>query len=123
MTEADQDVSRQVRILRQASGLTLVEMASALGISWQQMHKHETGGSRIGAGRFQAIANLFGVPVSAFLDGDVERVASRPDLELLAKPGALEHLQLYAGASDDASRRSILALVTAAAHVCPPSAL
>lgn len=41
VTGADQDVSRQVRILRQASGLTLVEMASALGVSWQQMHKYE----------------------------------------------------------------------------------
>ncbi|WP_306423985.1 helix-turn-helix domain-containing protein [Methylobacterium gregans] len=117
VTQADQEIGRKVRTLRRASGMAIIEAAAALGISWQQMHKYETGLSRIGISRLQAIANLFGVSVSTLLEEDAERVAGRSALKLLETPGASELLQLYLSASDEAARRSILALVVAAADL------
>ena len=119
LTEADQQVSRQVRILRKASGLTLVEAASALGVSWQMLHKYEMGESRIGAGRLQAIANLFGVPVSTFLDENAAHPEAGPASNLLETPGALELLQLYIVTPDETQRRKILTFVATAANLKP----
>lgn len=117
LTEADQHVGRQIRILRQTSGLTLAEAASELGISCQMLHKYERGESRVGASRLQAMARLFGVPISAFLDDEGERVTGRSQLDLLKTPGAVELLRLYAEASGEAERRRMLAFVVAAAHL------
>lgn len=116
-TEADLYVGRQIRILRKTSGLTLAEAASELGISCQMLYKYERGESRVGAGRLQAIARLFSVPASAFLNDEGERVTGRLHLDLLEAPGALELLRLYAGASGEAERRRMLSFVVAAAHL------
>lgn len=113
-THADREIGRQVRALRRASGMTIVDAAAALGISWQQMHKYEKGLSRIGLSRLQAIAKLFGVPVSTIFEEDVEPATGSSALKLLETPGASELLRLYLSASDEAARRRILSLVVAA---------
>jgi transcriptional regulator with XRE-family HTH domain len=117
LTEADQHVGRQVRIFRTARGLTLTEAASELGISCQMLNKYERGESRIGAGRLQAIAKLFDIPVSAFLDDEGERRTGRVEFDLLKTPGAMELLRLYVESSDEAERRRMLTFVVAAADL------
>lgn len=47
-------------------GLTQTQLAEALGISYQQVQKYETGSNRITAGRLYVIANLLEVDVSFF---------------------------------------------------------
>lgn len=97
--------------------MAIVDAAAALGISWQQLHKYESGMNRIGISRLQAIANLFGVSVSTFLEEDAGRITGRSALKLLETPGAPELLRCYFSASDEATRRGILALVVAAANL------
>lgn len=117
VTQADQEIGRRVHALRMASGMAIADAAAALGISWQQLHKYETGANRIGASRLQAIAKLFGVSISAFIKEDAVRATNRSALDLLKTPGASELLRLYLSTSDEASRRSILAFVVAAADL------
>ena len=58
-----------VRRLRTESGITLAEMAEALGISHQQLQKYETGANRASAGMLYELARYFVLPVDALFAG------------------------------------------------------
>ena len=65
-TTTDADVGQRIRMMRNTCGLSQQELAEALGISYQQVHKYEQGANRVGAGRLYDIAQVFGVAPSAF---------------------------------------------------------
>jgi transcriptional regulator with XRE-family HTH domain len=62
----DAHIGQRLRILRIAKGMSQSEVASGLGITFQQIQKYENGRNRIGAGRLQELANLFGVSATFF---------------------------------------------------------
>ena len=66
---ADLVVGTNVRRLRTESGITLAEMAEALGISHQQLQKCETGANRASAGMLHELARYFELPVDALFAG------------------------------------------------------
>jgi len=66
---ADLVVGTNVRRLRTESGITLAEMAEALGISHQQLQKYETGANRASAGMLHELARYFVLPVDALFAG------------------------------------------------------
>ena len=66
---ADLVVGTNVRRLRTESGITLAEMAEALGISHQQLQKYETGANRVSAGMLYELARYFVMPVDALFAG------------------------------------------------------
>lgn len=45
------------------------ELASALGITFQQVQKYEKGSNRIGAGRLFEMAQILGVSIQFFFEG------------------------------------------------------
>ena len=49
--------------------MTQHALAKALGVSFQQVQKYETGANRVGAARLGQIAAALGVPISFFYDG------------------------------------------------------
>lgn len=49
-------VARRIRLRRQQTGLTVMQVAERLGMSHQQVHKCETGSSRITAGQLGRLA-------------------------------------------------------------------
>jgi transcriptional regulator with XRE-family HTH domain len=69
---ADLVVGTNVRRLRTESGITLAEMAEALGISHQQLQKYETGANRVSAGMLYELARYFVMPVDALFAGTDE---------------------------------------------------
>lgn len=69
---ADLVVGTNVRRLRTESGITLAEMAEALGISHQQLQKYETGANRVSAGMLYELARYFVMPVDALFAGSDE---------------------------------------------------
>ncbi len=69
---ADLVVGTNVRRLRTESGITLAEMAEALGISHQQLQKYETGANRASAGMLYELARYFVLPVDALFAGTDE---------------------------------------------------
>src|ERR1051325_562705 len=65
----DAIVGRNIRVHRLARKLSQLALATAIGISFQQLQKYEKGANRVGAGRLVRIANALGVPVMALLAG------------------------------------------------------
>lgn len=64
VTTFDKMISDQLRVVRRNSGLTLDELATKLGLSYQQVHKYENGTNRISAGRLLEISMILDVPVT-----------------------------------------------------------
>ncbi|WP_415192920.1 helix-turn-helix domain-containing protein [Rhodopseudomonas sp.] len=56
----------RIKDFRLRAGLTQTALATALGISFQQVQKVELGQNRVGAGRLLAIAECPNVPVPPF---------------------------------------------------------
>lgn len=71
----DIHVSQRLRILRQCTGISQVELGNLVGLSFQQIQKYENGTNRICAGRLLQIAQALDVPVSLFF----EDIAPEPD--------------------------------------------
>ncbi len=66
LREIDQQVASRVRARRVVLGLTMQQLASTVGVTYQQLYKYESGTNRIAAGRLHAIARALGVDVSYF---------------------------------------------------------
>lgn len=64
----DRAVGRRVREVRVEAGLTQKQLAYKIGITYQQIHKYETGVNRISIGRLFEIAKFLDVPPSIFTD-------------------------------------------------------
>jgi len=54
----DQHVGQQVRLRRKACAMSMKKLAQALGITYQQVQKYETGANRIPVSRLALIAEL-----------------------------------------------------------------
>jgi transcriptional regulator with XRE-family HTH domain len=71
--DIDRAVGRRIRHRRLELALTLQQLAELVGVTQQQVHKHETGISRISAGLLHRIAQALGVEVGHFfVDMDAE---------------------------------------------------
>ncbi|MGU3542059.1 helix-turn-helix domain-containing protein [Methylobacterium sp. A52T] len=115
-TAIDHGVGSRIAFLRAANGLSQSALASALGVSFQQVQKYETGKNRVGAGRLQAIAERLGVPVSSFFEPEPEATTDSGPA-LLRVAGAVELLRAYNQIADDQMRRDVLSLVKSAARI------
>jgi transcriptional regulator with XRE-family HTH domain len=113
MTDAphpiDVHVGLRVRLRRTLLGMTQDKLASALGITFQQVQKYERGSNRIVASRLYEMSQVLDVPVSYFFEGagdapagmiglaedpaaayEVQDVLSRETLELVRAYRAVE---------------------------------
>lgn len=62
----EQHVGNRILLIRNANNLSLKELASVLGITYQQMQKYEKGINRVSASRLYEIAQYFRVSVEFF---------------------------------------------------------
>jgi transcriptional regulator with XRE-family HTH domain len=91
---ADVEIGDRIRIRRRLAGLSQATLGAAVGVSYQQIQKYETGANRVGGSRLAAIArelrcrpaDLFGdsedgaeLPVSPDVDSLARRIDSLPD--------------------------------------------
>lgn len=67
MTETDKEIGRKIKLLRRSRGLSQIELAGKIGVSFQQVQKYEKGSTRISVARLQEIAKAIGVNISVFL--------------------------------------------------------
>ena len=66
---ADRHVGLRIRERRIMLGLSQQQLASMIGVTYQQAHKYERGLNRISAGRLFDIASVLNVPISWFFEG------------------------------------------------------
>lgn len=69
---ADRHVGARIRERRLMLGLSQQQLASMIGVTYQQAHKYERGLNRISAGRLFEIGLVLAVPVSWFFEGLTE---------------------------------------------------
>ncbi len=72
----DMHVGEQVRLRRKLLGMTQTDLADALGLTFQQVQKYESGTNRIGAGRLYDLARVLDVPVNFFFEDMPPEVAA-----------------------------------------------
>lgn len=71
--EVDKHIGRIIREQRENMGLTQSQLAQAISVSYQQIHKYEHGANRISAGRLWLIAEALNVPVQFFFQGVLQK--------------------------------------------------
>src|SRR5436190_8598781 len=89
-TADDPAIGARIRAERAARRMTQFALADALGITFEQLRKYETGRSPISARRLQQIASELDVPVAAFTGADSKAAHSgTTNLGFLDRAGAL----------------------------------
>ena len=96
----DIHVGKMIRHRRWACGLTQPDLSDRVGVKFQQIHKYETGQTRVSASRLWDIATTLQVPIQYFYQGlRVENEIADPLIEQLIraaeKKDAVELLRLF----------------------------
>jgi hypothetical protein len=111
----DRHVGLRVRGRRLVLGISQTALADALGVTFQQVQKYESGKNRIAPSRLAAIASFLKVPIPFFFeDGPVDRAtAMTPDLatQLSSSSTGVRLVRAFSAITDARKRASIVALV------------
>jgi transcriptional regulator with XRE-family HTH domain len=112
--DIDARIGSKVRAQRMLLGMSQTELASRVGITFQQIQKYENGANRMGASRLYAIASALGVSPGYFFQ-DLEQGAgqgptqSEDDLKVMARRETLEPVRYYS-AIQPSVRSTLLSL-------------
>jgi DNA-binding XRE family transcriptional regulator len=71
--DIDKRLGRRLRSRRRLLGLTQLQVAEAVGVRFQQIHKYELATNKISAARLWALARALDVPIGYFFEGVDER--------------------------------------------------
>jgi transcriptional regulator with XRE-family HTH domain len=105
-------VGRRVRVRRLMLRLSQGQLADAIGVTFQQVQKYETGANRIGAGRLRQIADKLEVPVSFFFEAPVAVSEDQhPVLDFLNTANALRLVKAFSRIRDKKVQHGIIELV------------
>lgn len=80
VTEDGRIIAKNLKTLRECAGFSQADIATFLGISYQQVQKYEAGINRIPLQMLPVLCDALGVPVEAFFSG-VPYGQTRPDSE------------------------------------------
>ncbi len=104
-------VGRNLRIWRMVKGLSQAQLASRLGVTFQQLQKYEVGGNRIGTGRLVKAAAILGIPISALFEGTNAAEPTRSMLALVSDLRSFRLAYAFAAIKHNAFRLSLVELV------------
>jgi len=113
----DVHVGGRVRLRRRFLGLSQTELATAVGVTFQQVQKYERGFNRVSASKLYEIARVLKVPLSYFFegfDGTTDRGENGSDLSPADFLGTTEGLALaeaFPRIRNEERRRKILDLI------------
>lgn len=114
-TEVDRLVGDRIRRRRILMGLTQDQLGEALGISYQQVQKYETGANRVSAGRLYLIASRLEVSPGWFFD-PVKSDASSSDFDELGSSRQLmDFVRSFSKIEDERLKAVLISLVRAMA--------
>ena len=74
VTAADIYIGKMIRLMRNARGWNLRDLARAIGVSYQQVQKYEAGRNRISAISLLRISRALGFPIETFLPNDPDKI-------------------------------------------------
>ena len=91
----DVHVGNRVRLRRTLLGMSQTHLAEALGLTFQQVQKYESGFNRIGSSRLYHLSLIFGVPVSDFFEGLEDKSSRRSPDDVMLRRETLELVRAY----------------------------
>jgi transcriptional regulator with XRE-family HTH domain len=90
----DKKIGQKIKQIRKSWGLSQIELAERIGISFQQIQKYEKGSTRISVVRLQQIAEALGVNISNFFEeGKRAPQVSDHTLRYISGGGLFETIQ------------------------------
>ncbi len=102
--DIDLHLGRRLRRRRRLLGLTQQQLASAVGIRFQQIQKYECGANRISAARLWQLSEALEIPIGYFYDGLAEAqtrkerepiVAEARSGEVMARKETMDLIRAY----------------------------
>ena len=116
---ADIQIGESIRAHRLIIGMSQSDLASQLGVSFQQIQKYEKGMNRVGAGRLPQIARIFDIPISALFDANADtspgKSAGAAPAKLIPDRDTLKLLTSFGGIGHRKVRHSLVGLIDAIA--------
>ena len=115
----DVAVGARIRLARKMRGRSQQALAEAIGVTFQQVQKYESGANRVSASMLARIASDLSVPV-AELFGPVAAASQVSDelARMLGEPGALKLLRGYCRLPRDC-RTALVSLIEALSRPDP----
>ncbi|WP_084418109.1 helix-turn-helix domain-containing protein [Henriciella litoralis] len=110
-SDVDKIVGERIRRRRILTGLTQDQLGEALGVSYQQIQKYETGANRVSAGRLYLLAERLNVSPGWFFDGLTDGLEESEDDLQGSSRFAIECVRNLARINDERSRAAILNLI------------
>jgi transcriptional regulator with XRE-family HTH domain len=112
----DVAVGARIRTLRRGMALSQKALASALGVTFQQVQKYEKGTNRVSASMLVRAGARLETTV-AFLVGEAVSEKSSPIVGVvLDTPGAIELLAFYSAIEETEARRALVEVAEALAR-------
>ncbi len=113
---ADVHVGGRLRLARGLLGLSQVQVAQALGVSFQAVQKYERGEIRVSASRLLQASRLLGQPLEFFFEGlDAPSVPESDKGDFVR--AELELLRAFRALPDGELQRQVLRLVRSMGRV------
>jgi len=109
----DENIGRRLKLRRLQLGLSQESLGLALGVTFEEVERYETGNLRIEVARLQQIAEILKVPILFFFGGTLraEREGACNVLDFLDTAYALRLAQAFRRIKERHIRRSIVELV------------
>ncbi|NGM23794.1 helix-turn-helix transcriptional regulator [Roseomonas stagni] len=110
---SDARLGVRVRQLRRLRGLSQADIAQALGVTYQQVQKYETGKTRLPARMLPVLARMLGVDTELLLAGVQAQEAIVPPHQGPDERETAELVSAFASMRHPQSRRRLLSIVKA----------
>jgi len=115
----DLHVASRLHERRVVLGISQPKLATALGLTFQQVHKYEHGKNRISAGRLYEFGKALGVPITFFFERTADALIAVTPLttgdhtDELGRREAIELFTAYRAISNPVVRRALRQLTKA----------
>ena len=109
--DIDAYVGGRIRLRRMTLGISQEQLGDALGLTFQQIQKYETGANRVSASRLWEISEAMGVPVAFFFEGLKEEteedsgIRADAPADMLSDKEALDLVRSYYSIPENQRRR------------------
>jgi transcriptional regulator with XRE-family HTH domain len=111
----DENIGKRLKLRRLQLGLSQESLGLALGVTFEQVQKYETGNDRIEVARLQQIAEILNVPILFFFGGTLSAARDREGVcdvvDFLDTAYALRLVQAFRRIEERHIQRSIVELV------------
>jgi transcriptional regulator with XRE-family HTH domain len=104
-------VGRHIRTRRLLLDMNQQELARALGVTFQQVQKYESGANRVSASRLWEIAAVLNMPIAYFFPDN----GQEPGSEQPEQPESIELVRLFYTIADPQIRQQLFDMVKVSA--------